>query len=173
MPIPKPDDEQAEQTSRQQKEQEIKAEIKEMQEARRRRIEEAKEQCGLTEVGRRILGQLSKGYRQRVGLAQAVMHWPPILLLDEPTNGLDPQQIAEIRGLIREVGRERTVLLSSHGMGSYRKPYASASSPARPVKVDWAPGPSSSWAEQRAAAMAAPIVAAFATILTVGCSLRW
>ncbi len=72
------------------------------------------ERCGIGDVLDRPIGQLSKGYRQRVGLAQAILHWPPILLLDEPTSGLDPQQIAEIRALILELGRQRTVILSSH-----------------------------------------------------------
>ncbi len=72
------------------------------------------EQCGiLPRLGQRI-GELSKGYRQRVGLAQALLHSPPILVLDEPTTGLDPNQIVEIRNLIRELGRRRTVLLSTH-----------------------------------------------------------
>ncbi|RME24015.1 MAG: ATP-binding cassette domain-containing protein [Deltaproteobacteria bacterium] len=72
------------------------------------------EQCGvLPRLGQRI-GELSKGYRQRVGLAQALLHSPPILILDEPTTGLDPNQIVEIRNLIRELGRRRTVLLSTH-----------------------------------------------------------
>jgi ABC-2 type transport system ATP-binding protein len=69
---------------------------------------------GLTDVLRRPIGELSKGYRQRVGLAQALVHDPPILVLDEPTTGLDPNQIAGIRDLVREVGRSKTVLLSSH-----------------------------------------------------------
>lgn len=70
--------------------------------------------CGLKEVVGRPLGQLSKGYRQRVGLAAAMIHRPPILILDEPTSGLDPNQIIEIRNLIREIGQERTVILSTH-----------------------------------------------------------
>ena len=77
-------------------------------------LDRAVERCGIGDVIDRPIGQLSKGYRQRVGLAQAILHWPPILLLDEPTSGLDPQQIAEIRGLIQELGRQRTVILSSH-----------------------------------------------------------
>jgi ABC-2 type transport system ATP-binding protein len=72
------------------------------------------ERCGIARVLDRPIGHLSKGYRQRVGLAQAILHWPATLLLDEPTSGLDPNQIAEIRDLIREIGRERTVILSSH-----------------------------------------------------------
>ncbi|MCP5159981.1 MAG: ABC transporter ATP-binding protein [Gammaproteobacteria bacterium] len=73
-----------------------------------------KQRCGLTEVGRRLIGHLSKGYRQRVGIAQAVLHDPSVIVLDEPTVGLDPIQSREIRELIRELGRERGVLLSSH-----------------------------------------------------------
>jgi ABC-2 type transport system ATP-binding protein len=71
-------------------------------------------ECGLGEVIHRPIGELSKGYRQRVGLAQAIIHNPEILILDEPTSGLDPNQIAEIRGLIKQLGREKTVIISSH-----------------------------------------------------------
>ncbi|MXX96733.1 MAG: ATP-binding cassette domain-containing protein [Rhodothermaceae bacterium] len=70
--------------------------------------------CGLHDVLSKRVDALSKGYRQRVGLAQAMIHNPPILILDEPTSGLDPNQIVEIRELIREIGRERTVVLSTH-----------------------------------------------------------
>lgn len=70
--------------------------------------------CSLTEVASRLVGHLSKGYRQRVGLAQALIHNPPVLILDEPTIGLDPKQIIEIRGLIRELSEDRTVILSTH-----------------------------------------------------------
>lgn len=80
----------------------------------RSRLAEMVEVCGLGEVVGRPVGQLSKGYRQRVGLAQAMLHHPPILILDEPTSGLDPNQIADIRNLIRDIGRERTVILSTH-----------------------------------------------------------
>jgi len=72
------------------------------------------EKCFLTEVASRIVGRLSKGYRQRVGLAQALIHNPPVLILDEPTIGLDPRQIIEIRGLIKELAADRTVILSTH-----------------------------------------------------------
>src|SRR6202035_197707 len=81
---------------------------------RPKRIEEALDRCRLREVRRRLLGTLSKGYRQRVGLADALLHNPPLLILDEPTVGLDPSQIRETRSLIRELGREHTVLLSTH-----------------------------------------------------------
>ena len=72
------------------------------------------ERCGLTHMSRRIVGNLSKGYRQRVGLAQALVGSPPVLILDEPTVGLDPKQIVEIRQMIKELAEEHTVLLSTH-----------------------------------------------------------
>ena len=84
---------------------------------RRRRagaVDAAVARCGLTEVRDRLLGNLSKGFRQRVGLAQALVHGPEVLILDEPTVGLDPQQIREIRELIRALAGEHTVLLSTH-----------------------------------------------------------
>ncbi|HOW51426.1 MAG TPA: ATP-binding cassette domain-containing protein [bacterium] len=74
----------------------------------------AMERCAIVDVRHRIIGHLSKGYRQRVGLAQAIIHDPEILILDEPANGLDPIQITEIRGLIRDLGREKSVILCSH-----------------------------------------------------------
>ncbi len=74
----------------------------------------AVEKCGLQEVENRVLGHLSKGFRQRVGLAQALIHDPSVLVLDEPTIGLDPRQIIDIRALIRELAGERTVILSTH-----------------------------------------------------------
>lgn len=77
-------------------------------------IGKAFEECGLTEVAYRTIDQLSKGYRQRVGLAQAILHDPEILILDEPTTGLDPNQIMEIRRLIRDLGKKKTVILSTH-----------------------------------------------------------
>jgi gliding motility-associated transport system ATP-binding protein len=72
------------------------------------------EVCGLRGMERRLLSHLSKGFRQRVGLAQALIHDPPVLILDEPTIGLDPRQIIEIRTLIRSLGKNRTVVLSTH-----------------------------------------------------------
>jgi ABC-2 type transport system ATP-binding protein len=72
---------------------------------------------GLSDVIARPIAELSKGYRQRVGLAQALIHDPPILILDEPTSGLDPNQIVEIRDLIQEIGRSKTILLSTHILG--------------------------------------------------------
>jgi len=77
-------------------------------------IDAAVERCGIGDVRGRIAGQLSKGYRQRVGLADTLLADPKILVLDEPTIGLDPSQIRQVRELIRELGRERTVILSSH-----------------------------------------------------------
>ncbi len=77
-------------------------------------VASALEKCGLTDVRQRIVGHLSKGYRQRVGLAQALIHNPSVLVLDEPTIGLDPRQIIDIRGLIRDLSGERTVILSTH-----------------------------------------------------------
>lgn len=78
------------------------------------RVEQVLEQVGLEERGDSLIGNLSKGLRQRVGLAQALLHQPEVLILDEPTIGLDPAQIIEVRDLIREFGRERTVMLSTH-----------------------------------------------------------
>ncbi len=78
------------------------------------RIREMVKKCGLDEEKHKKIGELSKGYRQRVGLAQAIIHNPKILILDEPTTGLDPNQIVEIRELIKELGREKTVILSTH-----------------------------------------------------------
>jgi ABC-2 type transport system ATP-binding protein len=74
----------------------------------------AKERCGLDDVGHRLIGNLSKGYQQRVGIAQAILHSPAVVILDEPTVGLDPIQVREIRALIRELGGEHSVILSTH-----------------------------------------------------------
>ncbi|HEV2322255.1 MAG TPA: ATP-binding cassette domain-containing protein [Gammaproteobacteria bacterium] len=74
----------------------------------------AKERCGLKDTGGRLIGNLSKGYQQRVGIAQAIVHSPKVVILDEPTVGLDPIQIREIRALISELGREHGVMLSTH-----------------------------------------------------------
>lgn len=78
------------------------------------RIREMIDVCGLGKERHKKIGELSKGYRQRVGLAQAMIHDPELLILDEPTTGLDPNQIVEIRKLIKEIGREKTVILSTH-----------------------------------------------------------
>jgi ABC-2 type transport system ATP-binding protein len=81
---------------------------------RRERIQEVGEMCGLEEVQARVIGQLSKGYRQRVGLADALLAEPDLLILDEPTIGLDPVQIRQVRQLIKDLGKRHTILLSSH-----------------------------------------------------------
>jgi ABC-2 type transport system ATP-binding protein len=77
-------------------------------------VARAKQACGLGEVAQRLIHNLSKGYQQRVGLAQAIIHRPPVIVLDEPTVGLDPIQIREIRTLIRQLGESHSVILSSH-----------------------------------------------------------
>ncbi len=77
-------------------------------------LDTAKQRCGLAAVGRRLIGNLSKGYRQRVGIAQAILHMPAVVILDEPTAGLDPNQIHEMRLLIRELSAEHSVILSTH-----------------------------------------------------------
>jgi ABC-2 type transport system ATP-binding protein len=77
-------------------------------------LDQAKDRCGLGDVGERLIGNLSKGYQQRVGIAQAILHMPAVIILDEPTVGLDPIQIREIRELIRELGREHGIILSTH-----------------------------------------------------------
>ena len=81
---------------------------------RRKRIDYVLERCWLKDVRRQLIGTLSKGYRQRVGLADALLADPPVLILDEPTAGLDPTQIRETRKLIRELGAQHTMLLSTH-----------------------------------------------------------
>jgi ABC-2 type transport system ATP-binding protein len=80
----------------------------------RERVDSVLQQCGLTDVSGRIIGQLSKGYRQRVGLADALVHEPDLIILDEPTIGLDPHQIRSVRALVKELGRNHTVVLSTH-----------------------------------------------------------
>jgi ABC-2 type transport system ATP-binding protein len=81
---------------------------------RKTAITNAVERCGLTSVIGKDIGQLSRGFKQRVGLAQAILHEPDLLILDEPTSGLDPNQIVEIRALIKKLGEEKTVILSTH-----------------------------------------------------------
>lgn len=80
------------------------------------RVDEVIELVGITPEKSKKISQLSKGYKQRVGLAQAILHQPDLLILDEPTNGLDPNQIIEIRNVIKEIGKEKTVILSTHIM---------------------------------------------------------
>ena len=77
-------------------------------------VSEVMEKCGVAHFGKRLLRNLSGGYRQRVGIAQAIIHQPKLVVLDEPTNGLDPNQILEVRKLIREIAEERAVLFSTH-----------------------------------------------------------
>jgi ABC-2 type transport system ATP-binding protein len=80
----------------------------------RERVDDVVGRCGLTEVADRLIGHLSKGYRQRVGIAQALVHDPQVLILDEPTIGLDPVQVREVRQLIKSMAGERTIILSTH-----------------------------------------------------------
>ena len=82
----------------------------------KQRIDEVIDLVGITPEKSKKISQLSKGYQQRVGLAQAILHQPDLLILDEPTNGLDPNQIIEIRNIIKEMGKEKTVILSTHIM---------------------------------------------------------
>lgn len=77
-------------------------------------VDSAKQRCGLNDVGGKLIGALSKGFQQRVGIAQAIVHGPDVVILDEPTVGLDPNQIREIRSLIRELGGKHSVILSTH-----------------------------------------------------------
>jgi ABC-2 type transport system ATP-binding protein len=77
-------------------------------------LAEAKERCGVTHFSKRLIKNLSGGYRQRVGIAQAIIHKPRLVVLDEPTNGLDPNQILEVRALIKEIAEDRSVIFSSH-----------------------------------------------------------
>jgi ABC-2 type transport system ATP-binding protein len=85
-------------------------------EARTRRLRNVVEQCGIDDRLGFLIGELSKGFKQRVGLAQAILHEPEVLILDEPTSGLDPNQIVEIRQVIRDIGAEKTVIFSTHIM---------------------------------------------------------
>jgi len=93
-------------------------------ETRGDRIKEVGLRCGLSDVAGKLVSELSKGFRQRVGLAQAMLHDPDILILDEPTSGLDPNQIVEIRSLIKEIGREKTVILSTHILPEVQATYS-------------------------------------------------
>ncbi|MCX5897896.1 MAG: ATP-binding cassette domain-containing protein, partial [Proteobacteria bacterium] len=91
------------------------AEVKGIPRAKRRaKVDEVIQRCGIDSVACRLIGKLSKGYRQRVGIAQSLLHDPDVLILDEPTIGLDPKQIIEIRNLIKSLGGKQTVILSTH-----------------------------------------------------------
>ena len=91
------------------------AEVKGVERSKRKdKVDEVIQRCGITDVAHRIIGKLSKGYRQRVGIAQSLLHDPEVLILDEPTIGLDPRQIIEIRNLIKSLGVKQTVILSTH-----------------------------------------------------------
>lgn len=91
------------------------ADVKRVEKTKRtHHIEALVDRCGIREVKQRLIGNLSKGYRQRVGLAQALIGDPDVLVLDEPTTGLDPAQIIEIRGLVRELAKEKTIIISTH-----------------------------------------------------------
>lgn len=92
------------------------AEVQGIGKAAKSRVDEMIERVGLSLERKKKIGQLSKGYKQRVGLAQAMLHNPKVLILDEPTSGLDPNQVVEIRELIKEIGKDKTVLLSTHIM---------------------------------------------------------
>lgn len=98
------------------------ADLKQLEKSLRKRyVEEAMETTGTTEVAGRMIRNLSKGYRQRVGFAQAILGYPEIIILDEPTVGLDPKQIIEIRELIRQLSKKHTVILSSHILAEVRE----------------------------------------------------
>jgi len=91
------------------------AKLKEVPRSKRRKaVDDALERCWITDVSTRVIGQLSKGYRQRVGLADTLVHDPKVLILDEPTIGLDPNQVRRVRELIRNLGEDHTVILSTH-----------------------------------------------------------
>ncbi|QEC43357.1 ABC transporter ATP-binding protein [Pseudobacter ginsenosidimutans] len=91
------------------------AELRSIQKTQiRSAVNEVKERCGLAHISSRLIRNLSGGYKQRVGIAQAIIHKPRLVVMDEPTNGLDPNQLIEARKLIREIGQDHTVLLSSH-----------------------------------------------------------
>ncbi len=91
------------------------AELRKMEDRRiKPALEEAKERCGISHFSKRLIKNLSGGYRQRVGIAQAIIHKPKLVVMDEPTNGLDPNQITEVRALIKEIAIEHAVVFSSH-----------------------------------------------------------
>ena len=90
--------------------------VADLHQVSKERIEEVIDLVGITPEKTKKISQLSKGYKQRVGLAQAILHAPDLLILDEPTNGLDPNQIIEIRNVIKEIGKNKTIILSTHIM---------------------------------------------------------
>jgi ABC-2 type transport system ATP-binding protein len=90
--------------------------VAEIHKVSKNKIDDIIELVGITPEKSKKISQLSKGYKQRVGLAQAILHSPDLLILDEPTNGLDPNQIIEVRNIIKEIGKEKTVILSTHIM---------------------------------------------------------
>lgn len=90
--------------------------VGDLHQIKKERIEEVIELVGITPEKSKMISELSKGFKQRVGLAQAILHAPDLLILDEPTNGLDPNQIIEIRNVIKEIGKEKTVIFSTHIM---------------------------------------------------------
>ena len=90
--------------------------VADLHQVSKERIDEVIDLVGISPEKSKKISQLSKGYQQRVGLAQAILHAPDLLILDEPTNGLDPNQIIEIRNVIKEIGKEKTVILSTHIM---------------------------------------------------------
>jgi ABC-2 type transport system ATP-binding protein len=92
------------------------AETQGLHKSANRAVEEMIDKTGLTRERKKHIGQLSKGYKQRVGLAAAMLHNPKVLILDEPTSGLDPNQVGDMRNLIKEIGRDKTVILSTHIM---------------------------------------------------------
>ncbi len=90
----------------------------------KRRVDEVSERCSVADVRNKLIGKLSKGYRQRIGLAQAIIHNPDVLVLDEPTAGLDPRQIIQTRDLIKQLAGDHTIILSTHILSEIEHSYA-------------------------------------------------